>query len=491
MMQMIKQLKFKNSEASKMFPLLLFFGVVYCIISIVNHALFRTYALDLGAYTNALYDYRNFQWNDSTAFLENPTNLLADHFDLYLILWAPLSFLFGTYTLLIVQISALLLGALGIFKYLNLITQNSFLSKAGGIFFLLFFGVFSAISFDYHSNVIAACVLPWFFIAVHQDKMFKAALIGLFICIGKENMSLWLFFVALGLLWEYRSDKFKRVPLLLISAFSVLYFLSITMVVMPAFSNGQAYVHFHYSALGTDFGSAIKYLLAHPFAAFETMIGNHTNEPLGEGVKAELFLLLCLSGLPILAFRPAYLLMLLPIFFQKLFHDNFHLWGVYAQYCIEFAPLMAVGIFIAIAKIKTATPQRIITSMVLVGSLVGTIKMMDRSAIFTNKSTIRFYQSAHYFRNYDVNTVHRQLAEMPANAIVSAQSPFLPHLSLRECIYQFPTIKDAEFIVLSRLEGPYPLNEEQFRKALESITLSKSWRIFSASSGCWVFKKVN
>jgi hypothetical protein len=117
--------------------------------------------------------------------------------------------------------------------------------------------------------------------------------------------------------------------------------------------------------------------------------------------------------------------------------------------------------------------------------------MMDRSAIFTNKSTIRFYQSAHYFRNYDVNTVHRQLAEMPANAIVSAQSPFLPHLSLRESIYQFPTIKDAEFIVLSRIEGPYPLNEEQFREALESITLSKSWRIFSASSGCWVFKKVN
>jgi uncharacterized membrane protein len=260
---------------------------------------------------------------------------------------------------------------------------------------------------------------------------------------------------------------------------------------MPAFSNGQAYVHFHYSALGTDFGSAIKYLLANPFSAFETMVGNHTNEPLGEGVKAELFLLLCLSGLPILVFRPAYLLMLLPIFFQKLFHDNFHLWGVYAQYCIEFAPVMAVGIFVAIAKIKTATPQRIITSVVLIGSLVGTIKMMDRSVIFTNKSTIRFYQSAHYVRNYDVNTVLRQLAAIPPDAIVSAQSPFLPHLSLRETIYQFPMVKDAEYIVLSRLEGSYPLNEEQFRDALESITLSKSWRIFSASSGCWVFKKVN
>jgi uncharacterized membrane protein len=221
------------------------------------------------------------------------------------------------------------------------------------------------------------------------------------------------------------------------------------------------------------------------------MIGNHTQEPLGEGVKAELFLLLFLSGLPVLIFRPAYLLMLLPIFFQKLFHDNFHLWGVYAQYCIEFAPVMAVGIFITIAKIKTVTPQRIITSMVLIGSLVGTIKMMDRSAIFTNKSTIRFYQSAHYVRNYDVNAVHKQLAAIPANAIVSAQSPFLPHLSLRETIYQFPTINDAQYIVLSRLEGPYPLNEEQFRTALDSIALSKSWGIISASKGCWVFKKVN
>jgi hypothetical protein len=116
---------------------------------------------------------------------------------------------------------------------------------------------------------------------------------------------------------------------------------------------------------------------------------------------------------------------------------------------------------------------------------------MDRSAIFTNKSTIRFYQSAHYVRNYDVNAVHKQLAAIPANAIVSAQSPFLPHLSLRETIYQFPTIKEAEYIVLSRLEGPYPLNEEQFGTALDSIAISKSWRILSESGGCLIYCRVN
>ncbi len=490
-MQMLKPSKFKQTDTSKMLPLLGFFGVLFAVISLVNHTLFRTYALDLGAYTNALYDYRNFQWNDSTAFLNDPTNLLADHFDLYLMLWAPLSFLFGTYTLLLVQIIALVLGSFGIFKYLKLITQSDFLSKSGAAFFLLFFGVFSAVSFDYHSNVVAACVLPWFFIAVHQHKIYKAFLLALFICVGKENMSLWMFFVSLGLLWEYRSHKSKRFPLLLISAFSAFYFLAITMVVMPAFSNGKDYVHFHYSALGTDFGAAIKYMLAHPFAAFETMLSNHTHEPLGEGVKSELFLLLFLSGLPILLFRPAYLLMLVPIFFQKLFHDNFHLWGVYAQYCIEFAPVLAIGVFVVLSKLKSLKSQYLFASIILIGCLVSTVKMMDRSAIFTNKSTIRFYQSAHYVRNYDVSEVHTQLAAIPTNAIVSAQSPFLPHLSLRESIYQFPTVKDANYIVVSELEGPYPLNEQQFRTALDSIALSKSWRILSASKGCWVFKKAN
>ena len=41
--------------------ILIVFGTVYVLISFVNHYNFRTYALDLGAYTNALYKYAHFQ----------------------------------------------------------------------------------------------------------------------------------------------------------------------------------------------------------------------------------------------------------------------------------------------------------------------------------------------------------------------------------------------------------------------------------------------
>jgi uncharacterized membrane protein len=84
--------------------ILMLFTVIYSLISLVNHYNFRTYALDLGVYTNAMFDYRHFHFNDSLAFKTEPENLLADHFDLYLMLFSPLTFIFGSYTLLIVQI---------------------------------------------------------------------------------------------------------------------------------------------------------------------------------------------------------------------------------------------------------------------------------------------------------------------------------------------------------------------------------------------------
>ena len=114
---------------------LVFFGVLYALISLVNHYFFRTYALDLGAYNNALFDYVHFQLNDSTVFKETSENLLADHFDIYLILFAPLSLIFGTYTLLIVQIVFLLFGGSGVYAYFKSSEKTAPIALMAAVFF--------------------------------------------------------------------------------------------------------------------------------------------------------------------------------------------------------------------------------------------------------------------------------------------------------------------------------------------------------------------
>lgn len=453
------------------------FGIIYSLISLVNHYYFRTYALDLGVFTNALYDYIHFQWNDSTVFKAVGENLLADHFDLTLILFSPLSLIFGTYTLLIVQIVFILFGGVGVYSYFTLSKKTSSVAIYAALFFYAFFGVFSALSYDYHSNVIAATLVPWFFYLVKKNKIWMSAILLLVILVSKENISLWVVFICFGLAFEYRKNPYLRNYLIFAAVFSGLYFVFMTSFFMPKISNNSSYGHFNYGVLGNNFHEAIYYLISHPLAAFKVLFINHNNNPNGDFVKLELHIILLISGLLFLLKKPQYLFMLIPIYFTKLFNNSPTVWGIGYQYCIEFAPIMAIGIFAVIADFSKEKTIRIVSIIVLVLEIGATYRTMDYTYLYTNKHRIRFYQSEHYQRDYNVKRVHEELAKIPKDAIVSSQSPFLPHLSLRDNIYQFPIIKDAEYVVISDKENSYPLNKDQFVSLITQMKESKEWDV--------------
>lgn len=219
-------------------------SIIYALISFVNQYCFRTYALDLGAYTNALYDYAHFSWNDSSTFNEVPENLLADHFDLYLPLFSPLIYIFGTYTLLVVQLVVVLFGATGIYRYLEFRFPETYFKKFGLVSFLFFFGIFAAFSFDYHSNVVATMLVPWLFLAFNKQQFKRVFLLTFLILISKENMALWVCFIGLGLLAQNYRSKQLRYTALSISLLSLTWFVLITGVVMPALSYNGTYSAF-------------------------------------------------------------------------------------------------------------------------------------------------------------------------------------------------------------------------------------------------------
>ncbi len=457
--------------------IIIIFGILYSLISFVNHYNFRTYALDLGAYTNALYDYIHFQWNDSTVFKEVKENLLCDHFDLYLILFSPLSLIFKTYTLLIVQLFFILLGGLGVYKYFSLIGKTAHLAIFATLFFYLFFGVFSAVSFDYHSNVVAASLMPWFFYFIKQKKIVATSLMLLFLIVSKENISLWMAFVCLGLLIEYRKEGFWRNYLFFSFCFCIFYFVLITSIVMPALSNNKTYPNFNYSVLGSNSFEALLFLIKHPLESLKILFINHTNHPFGDYVKVELHILVFLSGLPLLVFKPQYLLMLIPIYIQKLFHDNYSMWGIDGQYSIEYAPILAIGVFSAINEFKNKKIAKLTSIIVLITTLGCTIRIMDNTVQYTKKSRIRLYKSSHYTSDYSVNKVYEQLSKIPENAVVCVQSSFLPHLAYRDNIYQFPIIKDAEFIIYSEKNDIYPLDRKAFDSLTTALKNSNDWTV--------------
>jgi uncharacterized membrane protein len=467
-----------------------FFGIIFSLISIVNHYTFRTYALDLGLYTNALYKYAHFKLADSMMINPNYEILLADHFDLYLIIFSPLVYIFGTYTLLVVQIASILVGGYGVFRYFKLTdTKHQHIPYFATLFFFLFYGIYSALAFDYHSNVVAAMIIPWFFYFFKRRNYLVSLFLAALVLVAKENMALWLIFICLGMAVEYRKDKKALSYLSVFILLSVIYFLLIINVIIPKLSNSNQYNLFSYSILGKTPFEAIKDLMMHPFDNLKVLFTNHNNSINGDNVKIEMLILVLISGVYLLFLKPRYLIMLIPIFFQKLYHDNYHVWGIGGQYSIEFAPILAIGVFSVIGELKERKYVNILSAIVILGVLLSTVRVMDNTVFYTQKSRIRVYQASHYKRNYDVRNINDQLHKIPGDAPVSAQSPFIPHLSLRDKIYQFPIVKDAEYIVLSEKEGKYPLDEESFNIEIMRLMASDEWETWYKSEDLVILRK--
>ncbi len=150
-------------------------GSLLAAIPVANHLLLRTYALDLGFYTHALFEYRQFRLADSDMLLAFHEPHLASHFDLYLPLFSPLSWIFGSWTLLTAQWFAVLMAGVAIRRYIQ--PTDPWVARFAQLGFYAFYGIHNALAFDYHSNVVAACLLPWMFLALKNEKRIQAALL--------------------------------------------------------------------------------------------------------------------------------------------------------------------------------------------------------------------------------------------------------------------------------------------------------------------------
>jgi uncharacterized membrane protein len=427
-------------------------GLLYALISLVNHYLFKTYALDLGLYTHALYDYAHFRAADCGMFKDASLNLLSDHFDLYLPLMSPLVFVFGTYTLLVVQIVAVLLGGWGVYKLIGSYTDDSRMPILAAAAFFFSFGIIHAIAFDYHSNVLTAMMLPWLLYFIKQRRFGLASLFVVLFVIGKENMSLWLFFIALGLMWDYRKDKQALWHLVGYAVFSLAYFFIVNMIVMPKLGgNGGGFAR--YAHLGDNYAEIASGLLAHPIEALRNLFTNTIGLSQYDGIKEEFYLCALASGMLLTVLKPNYLLMLVPLIAQKMLSIDPHFWGISFQYSVEFMPVLVISSFLVLIRLKRSGWRLALSLSLLLSTVLTTFYTVGvpKSVILVDQLCV--YQGRHYEQQeFDVNYARELMAMIPEDATVSAATMFVPHLALRDGIQNYANANgtvDADYVLLT------------------------------------------
>lgn len=459
-----------------------FFAVIYASITFVNHYVFRTSAYDLGINNNAIYDYAHFRWNDSKLMDVKFDNVLGDHFSLLPIIVSPLYWLFGSYTMLIVQYAGILFGGYGIYKYCKLKTSDTYLPVLAMTHFFAIWGIYSALSFDYHDNVMAAMFVPWLFYYFDKQQWKGVALFFVLILISKENMALWMSFLAPGLGIMYRQNKKMLGAGLLMGAFAAAYFAFIVKIVIPDLSNSdKGYLHFNYDALGSNFSEAFTTIVTRPVYSFKLLFFNHSGNPYWGLIKFETHLMVILAGGWAFLYRPYYLFMLIPVFAQKLYSNDTGKWGINGHYSIEFAPIIALAVFEFLRTNEKKLPVAKMAILVCAVTFASTIwKLDNRWSKYYMAKPARFFTLSHYKQTMiDIPELYRAINIVPDDAKVSAVSFIVPHMAFRDYIYQYPYVFDAEYIVFALdPQNPYPLSTlQQMEDTINAYRHKPNWEV--------------
>ncbi len=483
-----------------LFIVILIFGLIYCSISLVNHFLYRTYALDLGMINQAIYSFSHFKMNYFTLNLGDETRCIyfSDHFSPITILLSPFYYLFGSYTMLVIQIIGILFGGLGIYKYASISHSNSKIPIIITIQFFCIWGIYSALSFDYHNNVIAAMFVPWliYFYELSNKKMIL--LFCFLIIITRENMALWLGFIITGLvLKRLMAEKWKiqikdimkfEFPIII---FSLVYFIIVEGKLMPYLSHGVQLNHLdRYSILGNSIHEIIINILTKPSFVFSLLFESQLKDSITFGIKSELHFMIFVSGGFALLYRPYFLIMLIPIYAQKLFSNSFEYWGINYQYSIEFVPIISLCLSDFFIRFKSLKISYLIAWIITLSTLFFTIKTIEeRTSKWYDRTNTAFYSKTHYTTPLNIREINNILNTIPENAVISVSTSVAPHLAFRDKIYHFPTVKDATYIVLLSDGNTYPLSKQDFEKEWGKYIENRSFEIKYNNNNLLILKR--
>jgi uncharacterized membrane protein len=477
--------------------ILVFFSLIYSSISLVNHYFFRTAILDLGIFNQAIHHYSKFSNNPITVYYsETSLNYLGDHFSPILILFAPFKYLFGSYTLLIIQILSISFGALGIRKIAKLKLKNHKYADLFLIHFLGIWAIYSALSFDFHTNVIAAMLVPWLYYYYEIGNKKMVMFYFILILASKENMPIWMMFILIGFILQSYKKGIKKllvfeIPLLLIT---LIYFIIVTKVIIPFYNKeNNSYQLFYYSQFGKNFSEIALYAITHPFEIFQLLYKSQLPEPAYADIKMEFHFMTLVSGGFALIMYPRFLIVLVPIYLQKMMANNHTFWGINAHYSIEITPIICIALIQFASKFEYAFFLKYILFATILSTYYYSYSTMEsRKSIWYNKENEVFYDKMHYNSHLNVRAIHHGLENIPSNASVSSCTELAPHLADRDSIYYFPFIKAASYIVLlNDNSGHYPLSKEEIEQKVNELISSGSYFIFYNKNNLLILKKSN
>jgi uncharacterized membrane protein len=445
--------------------LIVLYFIVYSALSILRHTTYHSFGPDLGLFDQIFWNTTQGRFFESTMSLGQPQphSYFGDHFSPVYLLILPFYAVFPRpQTLLIAQTLALALGAIPIY----LLARDKFapgLTRIAWVFaYFLFLPLAFINLYDFHELAFAILPLGFaiYFLERRQPGWFLASLLAAFLV--KEELLL----VGLGfgayILAGKRDLKLGAAVL----AGSVLAFLVIIQLIIPAFGGGGSYVYFtaRYGQLGETPQQILGTVLTNPQRLSQTLFQPQKFKFL-LGIFGPVLGLSLLSGFGLFLVLPTLATLLLSNYAPQFAFSSHYS-----------APLIALVLGTSILGLARLRPSfhRPITAAVLLISLAFSLLLGDLP--FSRHFDARMFQTEARYVAFAPN-----LARIPESASVAAENNLTPHLSHRRLIYdlEFEAPHEADYVALDVAGVRSP---DAFRRQV-SMFESRGYRVIAAGDG--------
>ncbi len=417
-------------------------GTYYAVCGLLIHYSFHSYGWDLGIFDQVLWSIghgHGFHYSLRDMWY------LGDHFQPMLVFLAPLIWLHtGPGPILVVQ--GLAFGAAVIPLYAAVRRLGGSAAAWGlSAAYLLSLAVARADTYDFHPECfvpVLAFTALWGLTA-GRPAVFAAATLALLPV--KEDMV----FLVLGLCWVSWLGFGHRRPAQWIALGAVAYLAVISLAVMPLFNHGNSNPLIErYPYLGHTPGSIFLHAIIRPGLIADHLWGADTPRTL-------LYLFAGVGFLPLL--RPRLLLPILLLLVPPILTTNVSQQTLTLHYGV--VPYTFAFIVAALALESGylgRLVERVRPSLPAIRIALPAIAVVLAVALFAWKSPLppSFAANSGQFTIGHHSDVARSFVDMvPGDAIVSAQAGFVPHLSERYDIFEFPRISTATYLLVDDNRG--------------------------------------
>ncbi len=483
-------------------------------LALQRHNTFNSSALDLGYHDQVVWNtlqgrpYRiTLYRQDETARyfvdvpldqIRDPDSLLSYHVEPLLVLIAPIYWLWDDVrALLLLQAGALTLGAWLAYRLGSRRLGNPWAGLAIALLYLLAPARQAAALSDFHTVAITAPLFLLALDALDTKKTWLFFLASLLCLIGREDTA--IIVIAMALYAAAFHPRLRR-PALILTVVSMVYLYVATRVIMPHYNglDGPTYLY-RYSQFGASLREMAQTALNEPQRYW-----NWLRQP---DSTAYLTGLLATGGLVAVA-APEILAIILPmIALNSLANTGWPSSGG-AHYSVVLVPFLVFAAAVGLARLgrwSTAAanrwgqrstsetpphshpPPAFPASKWLVRGPVALFIILALAIALWFQIEQGVAPFSKRWSWNAPNTHHRLGANIldmvPAEAPVSAQSTLYPHLSHRQQIYQFPTIADAEYIVLDVTNSPAPLDYPDYVWQVQLALNNPDFGLLAATDG--------